>query len=72
VEAFKITLNYRPDHYEALNNLAVIESKRGNIDSAINYAEKSWREVPNLEAAYNLSIWYFKTNQLEKANAINK
>jgi tetratricopeptide repeat protein 8 len=72
VEAFKITLNYRPDHYEALNNLAVIESKRGNVDSALNYAEKSWREVPNLEAAYNLSIWYFKTNQLEKANAMNK
>lgn len=55
-----------------MNNLAVIESKKGNVDSAINYGEKSFRELPNFEAAYNLSIWYFKTNQLEKANSMNK
>jgi tetratricopeptide (TPR) repeat protein len=72
VEAFKISLNYKPDNHEALNNLAVIEAKKGNVDAAINYGEKSWREMPNLEAAYNLSIWYFKTNQLEKANNMNK
>ena len=72
VEAFKISLNYRPDNHEALNNLAVIESRKGNIDAAVNYAEKSWREAQSLEAAYNLSIWYFKSNQLEKANNMNK
>ena len=72
MEAFKISLNYRPDNHEALNNLAVIESRKGNIDAAINYAEKSWREAQSLEAAYNLAVWYFKSNQLEKANSMNR
>ena len=29
-----------------------------------HYAEKSFKEIANFEAAYNLSIWYYKTNQL--------
>lgn len=41
--------------------MAVIEYQRGNIDSAINYGEKSYREQENFQAAYNLSLWYYNT-----------
>jgi tetratricopeptide (TPR) repeat protein len=71
LEAYKLAVGQRPDHSEALNNMAVIEASRGKIDAAINYAEKAHREWPGFESAYNLSLWYFKTNQLEKANALN-
>ena len=50
----------------------MIEAKKGQVEAAINYGEKSFREFANFEAAYNLSIWYFKTNQLEEANSFNK
>jgi tetratricopeptide (TPR) repeat protein len=64
IEAYKISISYIPENCESLNNLAVIESIKNNLDSAINYAEKSFKEIANFEAAYNLSIWYYKTNQL--------
>ena len=65
-------MKHRPDHVEALNNMAVIEGNRGNFDNAINYAEKANREEVTLESCFNLSVWYYKTNQLEKANKYNK
>jgi hypothetical protein len=37
-QAFQLSLQYTPDHTEALNNLAVITFRQGNIDLAINYA----------------------------------
>ena len=43
-EAFRLALNYMPDNIEALNNMGVIEYEKGNIESAINYGEKSFRE----------------------------
>jgi tetratricopeptide repeat protein 8 len=70
--AFKVALGLHPDHPEALNNVAVMEARQGKVESAINYAEKSYREAANFEAAYNLSLWYLQTNQLEKANQYNK
>lgn len=38
VEAYRLAVAHRPDHAEALNNLAVIEASRGKVDAAINYA----------------------------------
>ena len=59
LEAYKLSIANRPDNCEALNNMAVILCQQGNIDSAINYADKSFREIPSFEAAYNLSLWYY-------------
>ena len=72
LQAYRNALKHRPEHIEALNNVAVIEAQKGKVDVAIKYAEKAWREESTLECCYNLSIWYFKTNQLEKANQFNK
>ncbi len=38
VEAYTLSLTYMPDNIETLNNMAVIESRKNNVDSAINYA----------------------------------
>ena len=71
-EAYMISLACLPDNIEALNNLAVIQCERGNIESGINLAEKSFREQANFEAAYNLSIWYYQKFQFQKAYHYNK
>ena len=41
LEGYKNALKHRPDHIEALNNIAVIGANRGNLDAALNYAEKA-------------------------------
>lgn len=46
-EAYLLSLSFIPDNIESLNNLAVISSRKGHIDIAINYAEKSYRELDN-------------------------
>ena len=46
-EAYRLSLAYMPDNTEALNNMGIIEFKKGNIEAAINYSEKSFREQPN-------------------------
>lgn len=71
-QAYNLSLGHLPDNTEALNNLAVITFREGKTDWAINYAEKSFRVVPNFEACYNLSIWYFQGSQFEKSNFYNK
>lgn len=70
--AFRVALGLQPDHPEALGNVAVVEARQGRVEAAINYAEKSYRESANFEAAYNLSLWYLQTNQLEKASEYNR
>ena len=72
LEAYRVAIAHRPDNCEALNNLAVILSQQGKTETAINYCEKSYREAANFEAAYNLSLWYYQSNQLEKAHRYNQ
>lgn len=52
--------------------MAVISCREGNMELAINYAEKSYRCNPNFEACYNLSLWYYNNLQFEKAYFYNK
>ena len=54
-----------------MNNIGVIESKY-NIETAINWCEKSFKEFSNFEAAFNLSIWYFETSNYENSYFYNQ
>jgi tetratricopeptide (TPR) repeat protein len=71
LEAYKISLEYFPENIESMNNIGVIESKT-SVEVAINWGEKSFREFPNFEAAFNLSIWFFETSNFEKAYFYNQ
>lgn len=69
---YKTSLNYNPNNAQSLNNLSVIQFKANNMDSALSYAEKSYKASQEFDACYNLSIWNFKLNDLKNAKYYNQ
>jgi tetratricopeptide repeat protein 8 len=70
-KCFQVAVNYLSEHAEALNNLAVLEARKGNIDLAITLSEKSFKFSGVFECAYNLSIWYYRQNNIKSAKLYN-
>lgn len=72
--ALKVTLQYNKNHFEAQNNLGVLELKQGNTKKAYSNFELACQETDfSFEPYYNSAVSNYKTGNLEKAlTYINK
>ena len=62
--SLKLSLSYDGSNAEALNNLGILELKRGNIDSALYNFRLSIKENTYLfEPHYNFSVNAYKVGQ---------
>lgn len=68
---FRLSISCDPEHSESLNNLAVLEARKGNLDTAITLAERSFKFAGGFEAAFNLSVWYTRQNNIKSAKQYN-
>ena len=66
--ALKVTLQFNKNHFEAQNNLGVLELKKGNNKKAISNFEISCKETDfTFEPYYNYAVSNFRIGNLEKA-----
>jgi tetratricopeptide repeat protein 8 len=72
-QALKISISLNNNHYEALNNLGVLEIKKGNLDQArSNYLLACKNTEFSFEPYYNFSALKYKMGDLEEAYKFNK
>lgn len=72
-QALKITLSYDPHHFEALNNIGVLEQKKGNHEQAKSNFKLSCMNTDfSFEPFYNYSVLRFKEGELEDSLKFNK
>jgi len=73
-QALKIAVAKDSHHVESLNNLGVLEVKKGNTDNARYNFQIAIKEADYLfEPAYNLALWAYKQNDYQDAlRLINK
>jgi len=67
-EYYKEAIRLNQDCAEAINNLGVIHSKRGNLDIAMDCYKKATLINPNYAAAFsNIGVVFYKQGYLQKA-----
>ena len=72
-QALKITIAYNGDHFEAFNNLGVLEIKKGNFDQAKSNFILSCKNTDfSFEPYYNYAAMRFKQGDLEEALKFSK
>jgi|JI61114C2RNA_FD_contig_41_3270104_length_383_multi_1_in_0_out_0_2 hypothetical protein len=52
--------------------MAVLEARKGNLESAIALAERSFKFSGAFDCAYNLSIWYYRQSNIKQAKLYNE
>ena len=63
-QALKIAINIDPNHAESFNNLAVLELRKGNIESAQDLFKSSINQAPHLfEPVFNNGLLAFKLGE---------
>ena len=61
-------LNIYPNYPEALNNLATLFFRKGDIENAIEFGKQAVQSNPRFwEAYFNLGVFYEENKQLERA-----
>lgn len=72
--SLKVSLQYNKNHFEAQNNLGVIESKRNNIKEALSNFDTSQKTTSySYEPYFNYAMLSYKIGELEKSLcSINK
>ena len=72
-QALKITIAYNGDHFEAFNNLGVLEIKKGNLDQAKSNFLLSCKNTDfSFEPYYNYAAMRYKQGDLEESLKFSK
>ncbi len=72
-QALKITIAYNSEHFEAFNNLGILEIKKGNIDQAkSNFILACKNTDFSFEPYFNYSAMKYKQGDLEEALKFSK
>lgn len=67
-QALKIAISFNPDHFEAFNNLGVLEIKKGSFDQAKSNFLISCKNTDfSFEPYYNYANVRFKQGELEES-----
>jgi tetratricopeptide repeat protein 8 len=67
-QALKITIAHNPEHFEAFNNLGILEIKKGNMDQAkSNFLLACKNTDFSFEPYFNYSSMKYKQGDLEEA-----
>lgn len=67
-QALKISISFNPDHFEAFNNLGVLEMKKGSIDQAkSNFLISCKNTDYSFEPYYNYANVRYKQGELEES-----
>ena len=69
---FQTSIGYNPYNAQSLNNLAVLHSRSKGLKSAIAYGERSFKSSGEFDSAFNLSIWYLKSEDIKNARFYNE
>lgn len=67
-QALKISLSYAGDHYEAFNNIGILEIKKGNLEQAkSNFLQSCKNTDFSFEPYYNCAVLRFKQEDYEES-----
>ena len=70
-QALKLALSYDVHHAEAINNMGVLEIKKGNINDGKYNFNIAIKEGPFLyEPAFNAALWAMKTGEYQESYAL--